>query len=238
MGIILGFSLSLIPTAPERRQRELYPQATFNLERDSYALSYDGRTKGAIWVYELLTPDSVAGKAMRKGLQFKEDQDLPEIARSTIRDYLGCGYDRGHLCPAMDSKINEKALSETFLLSNISPQAPNLNRGVWKTLEASIRELASRGNTVHVYTLPLYLPSTENGKRFVRYQVIGESNVAVPTHFAKVAIIEGELTPLAYLIPNHSIPKTVSLESFRTTIERIEKVSGIVLPRTNLRTGF
>ena len=237
-GIVFGLSISPLPSFALNlnktiRENPNYPQSTFTLERAGYVVSYDGRTRGASWVYERLTPESVSKEETnRDGFRFKEDEDLPGFLRATNADYRGSGYDRGHLCPAGDCNGSREAMQSSFLLSNVSPQVASLNRGAWREIEIQVRELARAGKTVHVYTLPLFLASEVEGKREVRYPVIGENNISVPTHFAKVAITEGEDPPLAYILPNKKI-ESGNLDQSRTTIEKVERAAGMVFPRIN-----
>lgn len=234
LGLAAGISISFLMgfTSGDRVGHNPYhPKHSFSLERSGYTLAYDGRTRGAAWVYQHLTTESLAGIANRDGVSFREDEEIPEFLRSTSKDYLGSGYDRGHLCPAGDCKRSREAMQSSFLLSNVSPQVASLNRGAWKELESQVRELAHPDKTVHVYTIPLFLPSEIEGKKEVRYPVIGANDVAVPTHFAKVAIIDGESPPLAYILPNERILESARLEQFKTTIEKVERAAGMVLPR-------
>ena len=99
-----------------------------------YTLSYNEDCEQANWVAYKLTSDMVLGHAVRKN-NFKEDPDV-ETGSAKLIDYKGSGYDRGHLCPAAAMKISNQAMSESFYMSNMSPQVPGFNRGKWKSLEA------------------------------------------------------------------------------------------------------
>jgi endonuclease G len=67
-------------------------------------------------------------------------------------DYTNSGFDRGHLAPAGDMKWSETAMDESFLMSNISPQKPAFNRGIWKKLEEKIRSWAIENDSIIVVT--------------------------------------------------------------------------------------
>jgi endonuclease G len=241
LGLLLGFSACffLRSTYKEKEQPVSfsYPQSVFTLKRSGYTLSYDGRTKGAIWVYERLTPDQATTIiADRKGIDFCEDFDIPSVLRATKENFRGSGYDRGHLCPAIDVRYSNQAMRESFILSNISPQCPNLNRGLWGQLEQQINRSAASGKVMHIFTLPLYLPKEIDGERCVHYRVIGESDVAVPTHFAKVSVAEGE-EPLAYIFPNEPLPNGSKIEQFKTTLEKVERAAGVVFFSNSNKTA-
>jgi endonuclease G, mitochondrial len=146
-----------------------------------------------------------------------------------LKDYYGSGFDRGHLCPAGDCKHSEEAMDDSFFLTNISPQNPNFNRGYWAALERHVRDLTKEHGSIHVFTGGLYLPKDEaDGKRYVKYQVIGANDVAVPTHYFKLILDEKDKPIEAFILPNEPIASNVPLEQFKTTLEKIEKVSGIV----------
>ena len=159
----------------------------------------------------------------RAGTSFKEDPDLYKLHRSCLADYRKSGFDRGHIVPAGDERFSKTALSETFYLSNICPQHPQFNRGLWSKLENHLRSLVKTHGPLEVVTGPLFLSHEEKGKRFVTYQVIGKSEVAVPTHFFKVAFAKDEIW--AYLMPN--APSSKPLEDYRFPIDKLEKISGI-----------
>ena len=202
------------------------------IHRSAYSLSYDGQHRQARWVYEYLTEEKIQGEVKRAGMLFKEDPAVPVLFRVADKDYAGSGYDRGHLCPAADTAKNEDAMRETFYFSNVSPKVPQFNRGYWLKLERHVRDLTKEYKALRVYTGPLFLPQQgADGKRYVKYQVIGENDVAVPTHFFKLIIAEkkeGGLEQMAYILPNALIDKNIPLEQFKVSLEKLEKASGIV----------
>ncbi len=201
-----------------------------------YTLAYDGKNRNPLWVYRTLTPAIFEKEASRELSSFKEDPQIPEHIRATNKDYEGSGFDRGHLASALDSSSSQEALDESFLLSNIAPQAPQFNRGYWKKLEGHLRQLVEDHQLVHVFTGPLYLPGkAQGGKRFVRYQVIGDSCVAVPTHFFALIFIETsahQLLSQAFILPNQAISAEIPLDKFASSVEEVESASGILFSET------
>ncbi|XP_018548354.1 endonuclease G, mitochondrial [Lates calcarifer] len=211
--------------------------------RESYVTSYDPRTRTASWVIEKLNLASLSGPSDRKFCDFKEDDSIHVFHRSINADYKGSGFDRGHLAAAANHKWSQKAMEDTFYLSNVAPQNPHLNQNTWNNLEKLCRSLTKRYLNVYVCTGPLYLPRQEaDGKLYVRYQVIGRNHVAVPTHFFKVLILEqvdGRGVELrSYLLPNEPIDEKVPLERFLVPIETIERASGLLfIPNIMRRTS-
>lgn len=217
----------------EGQSNQTLPKSHIAVNRSCYSLGYDCRTRNASWVYERLTADSLKGDANRADFAFREDSLIPQIFRSTLKDYQKSGFDRGHLAPAANHKSSSEGMEDTFYLSNMSPQNPKLNRGYWAKLEKYVRDLTKSYQTVEVFTGPLYLPKEEaDGHKWVKYQVIGENDVAVPTHFFKVLFLEskGKRDTVAYILPNEPIASNTSLDQFKTTVKKVEKCAGILFP--------
>lgn len=107
-------------------------------------------------------------------------QDVPHpLATANHYDYSRTGYDRGHMCPAQDRSRNLHTMRSTFVLSNIAPQAPSLNRGAWKKTESFCRSAALQYDSVQVIALPIFLDRDTS--------FIGGHRLAVPHAFIKVA---------------------------------------------------
>lgn len=201
------------------------------IQREGYILAYDGRNRNAHWVYHKLTSSNVETKLNRAECDFREDPLIPEVIRATKKDYVGTGFDRGHLFAAADSP-NEQALENSFYLTNIAPQAPAFNRGYWKRVENHVRDLTKEYQVVHIFSGPLYLSEKgRDGKRYIKYQVIGPHEVSVPTHFFTLIFVElptKKMMEKAYILPNKSIDPKTPLKKFLTSVEDVEKASGVM----------
>lgn len=210
------FSKSLPTTAPL-------------LKKEGFVLAYNGQTRNPHWVYHKLTALDLEKNLSRQDCEFKPDPLIPQHLRATVKDYSGSGFDRGHLCPAADCS-NQKAMQESFFLTNIAPQSPALNRGYWKKLENHVRDLTKKYHAVHVFSGPLYLSSKgRDKKRYVKYEVIGKNNVAVPTHFFLLLFVEQaneKLLSAGYIVPNKAIKTDTSLKKYFASVEEIESASG------------
>lgn len=90
--------------------------------RESYVLCYDPRTRGALWVVEQLRPERLRGDGDRRSCDFREDDSVHAYHRATNADYRGSGFDRGHLAAAANHRWSQKAMEDTFYLSNVAPQ--------------------------------------------------------------------------------------------------------------------
>ncbi|KAH8419324.1 hypothetical protein KR222_005366 [Zaprionus bogoriensis] len=202
-----------------------------------FVLSYDRRNRVAHWVCEHLQLENIQSQqGVRRGhASYRADLRVPSTFRSTLADYRCSGFDRGHLAAAGNHRGNQLHCNETFLLTNITPQIGHgFNSGAWKNLEIYVRDLTQRYGSVHVCTGPLFKPrqQKDNGNWSLEYEMIGRNMVAVPTHFFKVIIVESRLPhgkPYmeAYVLPNASIPKHLTLRHFLCDIREIEHHAGL-----------
>ncbi|XP_066572748.1 nuclease EXOG, mitochondrial [Amia ocellicauda] len=200
----------------------------------SHALSYDQVKRTPRWVAEHLSKEKLLGKADRKHCKFKPDPRVPALFTAVNEDYLHSGWSRGHMAPAGDNKHSEQSMMETFYLSNIVPQNFENNAGFWNRLEMYCRELTKRFDDVWIVSGPLALPEVgPDGKKTVSYKVIGQDDVAVPTHLYKVVLVQrnqSSFAPLAlgaFVVPNRPIGFDHPLTRFQVGLEDLEKISGL-----------
>ncbi|KAI6233993.1 Endonuclease [Aphelenchoides fujianensis] len=200
-----------------------------------FVVSYDRRTRTAHWVLEHLTPECLAydENIERSKSVFKADESIHPYFRSLNEDYRGSGFDRGHLAPAGNHRRSQLAMDQTFYLTNMSPQVgKGFNRDKWNDVERYVRKMARSSKNTYVATGPLYLPRAEpDGKSYVRYQVIGKNNVAVPTHFFKVALVEtaAGFELHSWILPNAVIPDATPIEQFYVPLDAVERSAGLLL---------
>lgn len=218
-----------------------FPGPIHDLEsRDEFISCYNRQTRNPYWVLEHITSESLAARnADRKYSFFKEDEQIPEKFRSKLKDYFRSGYDRGHQAPAANAKFSQKAMDETFYLTNMSPQVGDgFNRDYWAHLEYFCRELTKKYRSVRIVTGPLFLPKVDpiDGKVRVCYEVIGNPpNVAVPTHFFKLIVGEGyipnsksdDISIAAFVLPNEPIPNETKLTDFEVPVDALERSTGL-----------
>jgi len=209
---------------------EQLPVVAKCIQRQDYVLAYDGRTRNAFYVHETITRDSLQGEGERAHHQFVEDQDIPQHIRASLADFKGSGYDRGHLSPCAHHRSNKACMADSFLLSNVIPQDPQYNRGFWLKLERHVRDLTKHYDSVKVITGPLFVPEDQPDGRYVHVRVIGDSNIWCPTHLYKVIKMKSDrgVEAKAFLVPNQPISADATIEQFETTVEKIEKLSGII----------
>lgn len=188
------------------------------INREGYALGYNEDWEQAAWVMYRLTEAEVLSRECDRGDYFCPDPEIT-TGSSTTEDYWRSGYDRGHLAPAADMRWSLKAMKESFFMSNMSPQVPDFNRKMWKSVEDYVREMAKQEKSVFVVTGPVFFSGVVTNR-------IGRSRVAVPHAFFKV--IYDETPPQrieAYLVPNCITNAPVS--SFAVPVDKIERLTGL-----------
>lgn len=146
---------------------------------DGFAVLHSGVTKTPLYVAEVLTRARIQGaKTESRTDVFFADARLPSRERASLDDYRGSGYDRGHMAPAADMD-NAQAMAQSFSLSNIAPQASELNRNTWAKVEIDTRRYVMRASgPVYVITGPVFADAQP--------KTIGKGRVYVPTHFFKL----------------------------------------------------
>ena len=198
-------------------QCDLLPTSTTHeiVKHTYYTLSFSKKDEQAEWVAYLLTRSMITGQSERTE-NFRPDPAVPS-GSAQLNDYKNSGYDRGHLCPAGDMTFNEQAMSETFYLSNMSPQEPAFNRGIWKNLETLVREWAEEDDSIFVVTGGIL-------KEFKG--TIGADRVTVPKSYYKVIYdLTGEKKMIAFILPNEKGSEL--LQSYVVTVRDVESQTGI-----------
>ena len=180
-----------------------------------YTLSYNEKYEQANWVYYSLSDSMVTNGGEKRSNSFKMDR-LISSGSAKSSDYTKSGYDRGHLCPAADMGFNSVAMSESFLMSNISPQIPDFNRGIWKELESTVRIWAKKEKNIDVVTGPVF--KDNKGQ-------IGLEEVLVPGYFFKIIYDKtGDPKIIAFLFPNAKSDRP--LTDFTVSTDEVEKFTG------------
>lgn len=187
------------------------------VKHNYYALSYVEKHEQPEWVAYELTRENLYPNAKRTN-NFRPDPKVPKGSASD-RDYRGSGYDRGHLVPAGDMTFSRDAMSETFYMSNMSPQIRNFNGGIWRELEESVRYWTKKFRRLYVVTGPVL---TEGIR-----EKIGGSEVSVPDQYYKVLLDldEPEIKAIGFLLPNEV--SVDPLNAYAVPIDEIEELTGL-----------
>lgn len=195
-------------------------QDTTLICRKAYFLEHDNKAKIPQWVAYVLTPVNATGCEKRLNA-FKSDRSLPEDKRSEVKDYSKSGYDMGHIANSADMSWDPEVARESFILSNMTPQLPGFNRGIWKKLEDQTRAWAvNRAHKILIYAGPVYNRAQD--------KTIGTSMVTVPDGFYKI-LVDLETNEVMVFEFKHETGKG-SLNQFVTSLAQVQKDSKLVFP--------
>ena len=196
----------------------LHPEANGNqiIAHQIYTLSYSEKDEQAEWVAYKLFKNSINDSVKRKD-NFRKDLKVVS-GSANLKDYKKSGFDRGHLAPAKAMSFSKQTMSESFYMSNMSPQKPSFNRGIWKRLEEKVRGWILISDSLYVVTGPVL------NKPLGR---IGENNVTVPNSYYKsiIRFNNNELFGIGFLLKNEK--SNNDLASFSVSIDSIEKITSL-----------
>lgn len=187
------------------------------IQYEGFTVSYNEKHEQANWVAYHLTKEEVENEKVERKNNFRGDKQV-ETGSAIPADYKKSGYDRGHLAPAADMKWSKKAMSESFYMTNMSPQEKEFNRGIWRSLEEQCREWAIENKSIYVVT---------GGILKGRLKKIGKNKVSVPKYYYKVILDyeEPEIKAIAFLMKNKDADDA-ELREFVVPIDRIEEETG------------
>ena len=207
------------------------PQSTSDIKvlyNSTFIIGYSETLKNPIWVIYRLGNMKGTNAPSKWERPWSFAVDPRTEAKVSHEDYIGSGFDRGHMAPnaTILSQYGQLAQLETFLMSNICPQNPDMNQGIWADLENEERKISQVDKTnkqVHdlfVITGPIFEldpPDTLN------------SGVAIPTSFFKIIAYKegfgGTIKASAVRIPQEV--NGSNIEDFLTTVDEIEILTGI-----------
>jgi endonuclease G len=211
----------------KRETRYGIPAADKVLFNRHYVLGYSYYFRQAKWALEIIDPDS---SDVERADNFRPDYRVAEMFRSDLADYAGSGFDRGHLVSSANQIETEIQNSETFLLSNMSPQVPKFNRQIWKKLEGDVRKLNSKKTILETYVIcgPIFYFD----KKVLEIGTEDSNGVSLPIPHAYFKSIlsennRGTLHMWSFIIPNKHTTKP--LKDFQVSTEKVEKIAGIFL---------
>lgn len=186
------------------------------LLNEGFVVGYSDTRMDPLWVcYRVFSVENPT--AEKRPSRFKVDKRTCSQVKHD--DYTNSGYDRGHMAPnyAIATRYGRNAQLETFLMSNVCPQTPGLNRGLWKKLESETREYSDDFEEVWIITGPIF---DEDIERL-------SSNVEIPDEFYKIILDEvgGCQRVLAFIMPQ-AIPSGSTLNDFLVSVDEIEEKTG------------
>ena len=202
---VLFLSLFLISSTPT--------QDEVVLKHTNYTSKFSISKKYPVMVEWWVTKAMVScPKPLKRKDNFKPDPLLTEHTNLS-QDYVGGGYDRGHMMPAADNLCQTQLVQdESFYFSNMSAQTPQLNRGDWKSLETFTREESKLKDSIHVW-----VGNVGEIKKIGR--------VSVPKYCWKVIYIKKENKWVAYLFENNTSAPD-GFKNNEVTLKEITSLTG------------
>ncbi len=218
-------SLQMQTGNPSSATADTSNHSHYLVQRAQFAMDYNDTTREPNWVAWDLTTGDVGGSGRSN---FIVDSNLPSgFYQVLTTDYSGSGYDRGHMCPSADRTVTTTDNQQVFVMSNMIPQSPDNNQGVWASFEGYCRTQASAGNEI----LIISGPSIFNGSTIA-------SGVAIPGYTWKIALVVplGSGTALsrvtastrviAIKIPNIAGVRNTPWQNFVTSVAQIQTDTG------------
>jgi len=188
------------------------------VRRPGYWLAYSPDYRQPLWVCETVEPYELKGPATRAA-NFPLDPQVPKAYQTASTVYSKSGYDLGHMAPAANQNSSQQAQQDTFYISNISPQLPAFNRGVWVGLETWIRDWVTKHNQmVWVISGPIFRPGLT--------KKVGLP--MVPSHFYKILVTKdakGNYVTLSVILEHREYPKPYRWKT--TSIDAVEEMTGL-----------
>ena len=201
------------------------------VEHSLMYLVYSETHEQAKWVAHVISPKIINGQVERtndfrrdpkilSGSAQEEDYFLKSLNADNEYVYDGFGYDRGHLAPSADFRWSERALSESYFYSNMSPQVPEFNRGIWADLENAIRGYIFRNpeSTLYVFTGPVLSGDLPTQERSI-------NQLSIPKFYWKVVLDFENQKMIGFILPNAE--SNYPLSSFVRSVDEIEALTGI-----------
>ncbi|MBL8916536.1 MAG: DNA/RNA non-specific endonuclease [Archangium sp.] len=195
------------------------------LVRSQLVVSYDTTRKIPNWSAWKL--ESANFGSASRATSFRVDPLLGTAPQARDSDYVGSGFDRGHLCPSADRTASDADNDATFFLTNVVPQTHASNAGPWLDLEDEARQLANAGKKLLIIAGPVFAANPSS---------IG-TGVPVPSATWKVVIVtNGDASPAtlnpsttivyATVVPNTSVVSG-SWRQWQTTVDAVEAMTGL-----------
>lgn len=195
-----------------------------------YSVGYSYRFRQAAWSLEIIHQARDLMQETDRLNNFRPDFRIPARFRADLSDYKASGYDRGHLVASADQDTKNIQNSETFLLSNMCPQKPELNRKKWRELETAVRSLDAHEDVLETYVISGPIFDFDEPTKLIGVEDENGKPIPVPSHFYKCVLAEfisGKLKLWAFEMANNECNKP--LDEYRVATTYIEQRAGLLL---------
>lgn len=207
------------------------------MTKPQFALAYNNSRGTATWVSWHLS-EAWKGSAERCDC-FTPDFALPvDLFAAETSDYTNTGFDRGHMCPSDDRDGSDADNAVTFLMTNIMPQAPQMNQATWRNMEDYARDLIYEGH--ELYIIAGGYGSGGSGSQGGTTYTLAGGSITVPSRYWKVMVVlpvggddlsrvSSETRVIAVDMPNAQTVTSLPWGSYRTSVDAIEDSTGLDL---------
>jgi len=196
---------------------------------NAYYAKFDPLAKIPLFTTYIINNQTIAGCETQKTPTYSRDPTTTPDQSAKKIDYQGSGYDHGHMAPASDLAYNKNVLYESYYYTNLAPQLPSLNRGVWETLESSIRYWVFNKSSRVLIIMGTYYTNTSsklNGR------------VVIPDKFFKIIIDTNNLFQIyAFSFPQKGQRQgqrqgqtSTNISDYQVSVSQIEKDYKITIP--------
>ena len=189
------------------------------LDRGDFVIGWSDKLRHPVWcAYHVIRN---GGYELGNRPNFVKDKSVDTCP--TGGAYERCGYDRGHMVPnyAMATRYGEAVQKRTFQMTNIAPQSPALNRGVWRQVEHRIADLwTARYGEIWV------IVGCISGNRLG--ETLSGTDIDVPGQFYQVVVAQEGLDIRAFAV---IFDQEVAWDAWPTrhlvSIDEVEELSGL-----------
>ncbi|MGB3947913.1 MAG: DNA/RNA non-specific endonuclease [Bacteroidia bacterium] len=222
---------------PSNAKAQVNSPNNYLLVRPQYTLGYNNSKGNPKWVSWHLST-AWKGNAPRVDA-FRFDEALPAtFYKTTAANYNNIGFDRGHQCPSDDRDLTSADNKATFYMTDMLPQAPNLNRITWLALEDYCRTLASQGNELYIVSGGYGNGGSGSNGGTTNY--VANGKVEVPERCWKAIVIltngsndknrvNNNTRVIAVDMPNNMSVSNQSWGNYRVSVDAIEAATGLNL---------
>ena len=187
------------------------------VEKTGFSLVFDAKKRIPKWVAYHIEEEEVQGELLKRKNSFRKDFEVEGSPSS--RDYTNSGYDRGHMVPAAVLAWSKQSMRDSFLMTNMAPQLPAFNRGIWSQIESLIREWALEYKSLYVISGPIL---TDSCREYIK------ATICVPQRFFKVVLRDtGQrrgMTAIGFILSQEAEGELID---FVETVDNIEEVTDI-----------
>jgi endonuclease G len=185
-----------------------------------YVVGYSTLRHAPLWVAEVLTKENVANENVERKDHFRPDPLIPASDQAAVSEFVGTGYDKGHMVSFEDLADDAVAGDESFLMTNMLPQAATNNRQIWRSLEGKVRKLAVANGVIYVVSGPIFDGEVKKLKK----------GAEVPTRLWKMVIVPSTNSAFTVILPNVDGLDTSTLPTYLTGVRNLQVANPLVNP--------